>query len=467
MPLKSGSSQEVISENIKKLVEEGYPQKQAEAIAYSQAKRSSQDSTLTSRTYDLNGWPEIPNNPLSKVGIFDYAGYQISSELEPNKIYKVYRPASELSDPETVNSFKLLPFTDDHAMLGKEEDGLIAPEEKGIHGVIGENVHFENGYLKGNIKIFSNKLAQLIQEGKKELSIGYRCLYDISPGVYDGQSYDVIQRSIRGNHLALVTEGRAGADVSVLDHFRTTFDSRSLQMPNPDKEFFSSGDPAAAATSSASASLAAMEAKIDAMRAEMDLLKSAKNFENEVNNRNDDEDNNENMRSDRNRDVDIARKDTNINRYARPAELVNARTVTDADEDEDKKEKDDEEDEDKKEKKKDEDKKDSMDAKFHSVERELAELKKNGTKVLLREISRRDDLANKLSQHIGVFDHADKTLSEVAEYGIKKLNLKCRPGHEEVMLDGFLAGRKTVSFIPTEDSKTPSGQIDAYLNGDK
>jgi len=44
MPLKTGKSDDDISANIKRLMDEGYPQKQAIAIAYSKAGRSNQDA---------------------------------------------------------------------------------------------------------------------------------------------------------------------------------------------------------------------------------------------------------------------------------------------------------------------------------------------------------------------------------------------------------------------------------------
>ena len=175
---------------------------------------------MTARLYDLNGWFEVPRNPISKVGVFPYLGRSIGAggpkfpEGDPDKIYMVYRPAEELSDPEAIASFRLTPFVDEHTMLGSEAEGLTPPEQKGVHGVLGENVVFENGVLYSNLKVFSEALAARLNSGKKEVSCGYRCAYDFTPGTFEGQPYDAVQRTIRGNHLALVDEGRMGPDVA-------------------------------------------------------------------------------------------------------------------------------------------------------------------------------------------------------------------------------------------------------------
>lgn len=97
-------------------------------------------------------------------------------------------------------------------------------------------------------------------------------------------------------------------------------------------------------------------------------------------------------------------------------------------------------------------------------------LQKNGMKILMGEISKRDSLAESLSQHIGTFDHAEMTLDEVAVYGADKLELKCEKGSELATVNGFLHNRQPSTTGHGLDSKT-SGQgmdgLDDYIKGDK
>src|SRR6185503_19979987 len=54
---------------------------------------------------------------------------------------------------------------------------------------------------------------------QRQLSSAYRYKPDMTPGVWEptGERYDGVMRDIIGNHVCLVEEGRAGADVVVGD----------------------------------------------------------------------------------------------------------------------------------------------------------------------------------------------------------------------------------------------------------
>ena len=88
-------------------------------------------------------------------------------------------------------------------------------------------------------------------------------------------------------------------------------------------------------------------------------------------------------------------------------------------------------------------------------------------KSVLKEISKRDVLAKRLAPHIGTFDHSSKTLDEVARYGVKKLGLPCRRGHEESVLAGFLSAARPAGLARAQDSKPKSSMIDSYIAGGK
>lgn len=409
MPLLTGSSENVISKNIEELRNSGYGEKQAAAIAYHKAGKD----VSTKRIPDINGWIEIKDNPISKVGIFPYLGSSISDELEPNQIYMIYRPSEELSESECIESFRLLPWINDHETLGSSKDGLTPAEKKGVEGVIGENIYFEHPYLKANLKVFSENLADLIDSGKRELSIGYQAAYDMTPGFFDGEPYDGIQRSIRGNHVALVEQGRSGKDVAVLDHFKFTIDSRELKTmtemtPELKKNEYSHAQDNEV-TREEFEELKAMLKKLMGMeKTEMGEDESEKEKEAE----------------DESEEKEEEKKD---------------------------KEMEDESEEEKEEGKKEKKAEDSLSRKeFELYKKKQSQVIDSALKSYRLEVNKVNELANVLSNHIGTFDHSEMTLADVAKYGIKKLkergvNINCDKSEELSVLKGYLSAAKWYS----------------------
>lgn len=336
-------------------------------------------SPMTARTQDLNGFVEIKGNPISKAGVFDYLGSEIGAP-EPDRVYKVYRPAEELSSPEAIASFKLAPLVDMHTMLGQEAQGLTPAERKGVQGVIGENVYYDAPYLRGNIKIFSEAAKALVDSGeRRELSPGYRCKYEFAEGVFDGERYDAIQRDIRANHLALVEEGRTGSDVAVLDHAGAKFalDSATVKEAMMADENQAAGAPDA---------LAEIAGKLDKLL-EIMTAKAAAEMADET-----------------------------------PAESSETpATAVDAEPEEGKA-------------------MDAMRKELADLRKSLSIAQDSGA--VMASIADRDALASKLSGFVGVFDHSAMTAQKVAEYGVQKLGIPTSAGNERVALDAWMHGRE-------------------------
>ncbi len=432
---------------------------------------------MTNRVIDTNGWAEIRDNPLSKVGVFPYLGRSIGAP-DPDHVYMVYRPEEELADPACIESFRLLPWVDEHEMLGDEETGYTAAEKKGVQGVIGEDVYYEDGVLKGNLKIFSESLAALIHSGKRELSAGYRCKYEFTNGQYNGQRYEAIQRTIRGNHLASVKEGRMGPDVAVLDHMTFTFDAKELVMadennPAGQDEDMSLADvvkqliplvQALVGTAPSDASAADEDSefvdKTDQSQTPVEDDDDTPPTEDEDSSTTEDEEEAEDeeetaqamdtaikalrtasksapkaMRASMDSAIAGLRKASATR--AKPKKFGKSIATIDA-------------------------------ADFKALRTRIAQLERSTAKGVMSEISKRDSLANRLSDHIGTFDHADKTLSEVARYGISKLGLPCTKGQEIAVLEGYLHGRvasRAGNAIGMDAKFSTSSDVHKYLQG--
>lgn len=378
---------------------------------------------MTARKIDENGFILIEDNPISRVGVFPYLGRSIGAP-DPQKIYMVFRPEEVLSDPECVESFKLLPIIDDHEMLGSPDAGFTPAEKKGVHGSTGETVYYKDGELRSTLKIFSETMADLIESGKRDLSLGYRCAYEQSSGSFQGKPYEYIQRNMRGNHLALVDEARC--DVAVLDH-QITFDSLDIKGKDPlmNEEQKPAEKPAGDQTNEA------LTKRLDDVIAVIEALKPK---------------------------IEQA--------------VAGTAPVVDTDKPADQPKAEDDED---KAKAEAEQKAaaDALNKSIKAVLDDVADIKKQLTgmdKNMLSSIAKRDELAKNLSVHIGSFDHADKTLDEVAKYGVEKLGLDCAKGQEIPVLTGYMAGAKNAlpKAKASMDSAVKDGSvIGNYINGKK
>lgn len=188
----------------------------------------------SAREIDDNGFLLVKDCPLTSFGIFEYGAGQLDLPGDPMRIVKVYRPESAVSDPEFLDSLRNIPMIDDHAMLSgfQNDDENDAPEEKGVDGILTGDVGYAKPWTRGTIKIFSRAMQQLLLRGKKDLSLGYGCRYTEKPGVWNGQPYEVVQDQLRGNHIALVGEGRVQG-ARVLDGL--CFDHLNFEI-NPRKK---------------------------------------------------------------------------------------------------------------------------------------------------------------------------------------------------------------------------------------
>lgn len=366
----------------------------------------------TARISDRNEWWEVKRNPLSKVGVFPYSGASLMDAPDANAVYRVLRPADELGSPEALASFRLVPLVDDHTMLGSPDVGLTPAEMKGVQGVIGEEVDFDGETLFGNLKIFSEYLKGRIDNGKRELSLGYRCTYDWTPGVWNGIPYDAVQRNIRGNHVALVDMGRMGPDVAVLDHF--TIDAMEHKtMSEKDEE---KGGEGGLTLADLKNQLDAMKTSVDTineLKAQVDAFSAAKGEG----------------------EGDAAKKAADATAEALDSISSSLATLT------------------------------------KKVDDRFAAMDSAGdvTATTLANIAARDALAAKLVPHIGAFDHAEKTHAQVAAYGCEKLGLAPSKGAEVVALDAYLKDRpapRAAVFVGDSADATLRGKTDKFLSGE-
>lgn len=388
------------------------------------------------KTIDDSGFWIIKNNPISKEGVFPYLGENISPDLEPKKIYMVYRPVNELNREETIESFDGVPFIDNHEMIG---EGFTPYDERPAGGVL-MNPRVDDGVMYGDFRIFSEDLKDKIVNGKKELSLGYLCNYEIRKGVWNGQTYDAIQTNLRGNHIALVENARMGHDCKVYDNKTFATDSIDFESKEENVDWVGKEIPDGQDTPEKDGEKSPlttqdegdkMADKREAIRKVMAIAAKP----------------NSDFEGGEEEKVETIAKILEASEYAK-SEAGTANDESEKDEDkkttEDKCGKDeDEEKEDKKTEDEDETKSDDKETEDEDDEDEKDDKKsvEDSANLVLREIEARSSLKASLTPLVGEFACDGMTSEEIAVYGCKKLGLQVAADEAKSVLKGFLAAQ--------------------------
>lgn len=193
------------------------------------------------RTVDDNGYLHVGISNITKEQVAPYLGSEIPDfeklGLKPDEIYSVYRPASELSKPATVESLNGIPVLLKHA-----EDSAEAPASNRV-GSTGTDAKWEPPYLTNSLHIQDADAIRRINDGTmREISMGYFYTPVLRHGEFEGEPYDVVMTDISCNHVALVEEGRAGHDVSVKDSTLTLPAGGGKEEPKTSSELKQEND---------------------------------------------------------------------------------------------------------------------------------------------------------------------------------------------------------------------------------
>lgn len=154
------------------------------------------DSIPLSDTYFTPEGYLIDNPILTRVGIFEYHN-------PDGTIRRELRLPEEVFAAESLASYKGKPVILTH------EAGLVDVDnvqQEHIGTILSEGIQ-DGDNVRAQIVIHD---AESLSYGLRELSLGYTQTPDETPGVWNGQPYDAIQRNIQINHLALVEKARAG-----------------------------------------------------------------------------------------------------------------------------------------------------------------------------------------------------------------------------------------------------------------
>jgi hypothetical protein len=163
--------------------------------------------TTTERRVNDQGFLVAPGT-LCRTGVQSYMRSELGLDGNPSELVRLMRTPEEVFADDAVTSFEDAPITDGHPPNGVTAQNwrqVAVGEVRGCKRV---------GDLMGGTLIVKDAAAVTkIVGGKSALSNGYTFDLDLTPG----EGFDGYQRSIRGNHVAIVDAARGGPACRIAD----------------------------------------------------------------------------------------------------------------------------------------------------------------------------------------------------------------------------------------------------------
>ena len=151
---------------------------------------------LDSTYYTEEGY--LRDRPIvTSVGIFEYKN-------DDNSIRRELRLPEHVFDPDSLASYVGKPVIITHD-AGRVDKKNVNREHVGT--ILSEGLP-DGDDVRCDIVI--HDIDEVKRSRLRELSLGYDLVLDETPGEWNGQPYDAVQTEIRVNHLALVSDARAG-----------------------------------------------------------------------------------------------------------------------------------------------------------------------------------------------------------------------------------------------------------------
>lgn len=145
---------------------------------------------------------------LTRVGVFRYRDAQ-------GREWGELRPPEEVFAPASLATLRDAPVVDLHPATPVTSQNYRALNLGHVH----DDVAPEAGrFVVATVTVQDADAVRMILAGdRREVSCGYSARVEPTAGVWEGETYDGVQRDIRYNHVGLGPEGwgRAGSEVSL------------------------------------------------------------------------------------------------------------------------------------------------------------------------------------------------------------------------------------------------------------